>query len=351
MGKKSQAVRRMQTLKPVGIDPGNNDIKGSTSEHFDHFPHALSPVYDFNPIEARDNPHIFLVNGEPVVIGRQAERQTVGKLTGNARYTRNYVGTLAAIMLFKLLPESHDSLFLNMSFPPRDRDYRPDIIEAVKGKWDVVCMGARKKFTVIEAGAFSEPSAAFRHATLAFDGVHTQGAHQLRKDLTIGVDLGGFTLDTQIFEDGKPDHNSAQSFTLGIMDLYDDLERQLRRDFKAQMRGVNDYPRHMLQEALRTNQYPRRGTDPLNCKKQVDQSFTWLLNQIDTVVRQYYGSWNDYNAILLMNGGSAAIEKRVRESVNHTSIHVAEMERENMRYCTSFGLLKIARALINNGGI
>lgn len=338
-------------LEPVGVDPGNHDVKGVTSKTLQYFPHALQPIVDFDATDARDNSSTFIVNGKPFAIGKQAERMAVGKLTGNARYTRDYVGVLAAIMLFKLLPESNDRLFLNMSFPPRDRDFRKDIIEAVKGKWDVVCRGARKKFTVVDAGAFSEPSAAFRHATYAFDGVHTQGSRELRHDLTLGLDLGGFTFDTQIFEDGKPDHQSGRSFTLGMMDMYEDLERQLRKDFKNSMRGVNDYPRAMLQEALRTGFYPRYGKDPLECQKQVDRTFTWMLGQIDTTVRQYYGSWDDYNCILLMNGGSAAIETRLVELLKRDGIFVSESQRENMRFSTAFGLLKSAKVLLEHGAI
>ncbi len=339
------AKRRVQ-LEPVGIDTGNSDIKGSTSKMCTFYPHALQRITDYDERDARGNPNIFIVNGTPYAIGRQAERISVGKLAGNARYTRDYVGVLAAIMLYRIFEDDRHNLLVNMSYPPRDRDYRSDIVEAVKGKWDVTSMGVRKRFSVIEAGAFSEPSAAFRHATYAFDGIHTHGPIALRKDVTLGLDLGGFTFDVQIFEEGKPDHLSARSFTLGVMDMYEDLERQLRKDFKAEMRGTNDYSREFLQEALRTNQYPRRGGQPLPCKSQVEQSFNLVLNQMTTVIQQYYGSWFDYSALLLMNGGTASVERRFRDAIEHTGIHVSEMERENMRFSTAFGLLKIGKALL-----
>lgn len=338
-------------LEVVGIDKGNNKIKGCWSGRAFEFPHALHKIVDYDESQAISNPNIFVVNGTPYAIGRQAERMSVGKLTGNARYSKEYSGVLDAIMLYKLFDESRDDLYVLGSYPPRDKNFRDDICAATKGRWEVTCMGARKKFRVVEAKAMSEPSAAFRHATYAWDGIHKHGPKVFQTGLCLGIDLGGFTLDLMIFEGGKPDHFSAGSFSVGVMDIMDDLERQLRRDFKKEMQGYNDYPRAFLEEALQTYEYPRKGAKNLPCKNQVDAAFTSTLNQMSTLVQERYGGWNDYDALILMNGGSAAIEARFREAVSHTSIHVSEMERGVMQYSTAYGLMKAGKALQAKGMI
>lgn len=333
-------------------DLGNAWEKFSTYDRSECFPHALQEI-GLNEYAAlikanEPMPGVYVVNGTPYEIGLEAERRGVEKYQGNARYIPDYYGVLMAIGAFKTIGEEKADVFFFGSYPPKDRDYIDRIKESVMGRWTVVNEGVKKQFNVIDARAFSEPIAAYRHAILDFDGVHYRGDKALRKGLSLVIDPGGFTTDLTIFSDTIPVRDSGKSHVKGIVDVTESLEAALRSAFGDELFGMNTLRRDKLQEALVTYKYRLGGRNPLNCKKQVNECFNMYLNDIVKMVGRLNG-FSEFDAILLCNGGGAAIEARFRDAVEHNAIYTSEQQRENMMYSTSWGLLKQARVLEAQG--
>lgn len=333
-------------------DLGNAWEKFSTYDRSECFPHALQEIrlseYESLIKTGEPMPGVFVVNGTPYEIGLEAERRGVEKYQGNARYIPDYYGVLMAIGAFKTIADDKADVFFFGSYPPKDRDYIDRIKESVMGRWTVVNQGVKKQFNVINASAFSEPVAAYRHAILDFDGMHYRGDKALRKGDVLVIDPGGFTTDLTVFTDTIPERDSGKSHVKGIVDVTEALESALRASFGDDLFGINQLRRDRLQEALVTNKYRLGGRNPLNCKKQVNECFNIYLNDIVKMVGRLNG-FSAFDAILLCNGGGAAIEARFRDAVEHDGIFTSESNRENMMYSTAWGLLKQARVLEAQG--
>lgn len=345
-------MAKRSSYRILAGDLGNADEKFSTSECFDKFPHALQEINqtEFREIKSSGEmtPSMFVVNGVPYEVGAQAERRGVERYQGNARYTRDYYGVIAAIGAFKVIPDEKSDVMFIGSYPPKDRGYMPLIHESVVGEWVVEGQGVTKKFRVVDAKTFSEPISAYRHAVMDYDGIHFRGEPALRKGDVLCVDVGGFTTDLTVFVNGIPDPQSARSFTDGIITVLEGVEKAMFAVFAGELQGKNGLSRARLSEALVTGKYKLGGRQPLDVKKIVNEEFNLFLNKIMKMGSRYQG-WDDFESILLANGGGAAIEKRFRDAVDHTSIFVSEQERAKMAFSTCWGLLKSATLLKNAG--
>lgn len=338
----------------MALDAGNAQIKVVTDQTEGYFPHALkkmsgSEVEAFSLRSDSTNEQIFIVNGVYYAIGEQAMRNGSGAvLLGEARYTREYYGVLAAIAAFHGFPASTRNIFLYGSHTPKDVIYRDDLINAVLGKWDVQCQSVKKSFNVVRAMGYDEPAGAFRHATLSEDGLSRRGQKQLHTAETAILDVGGLTLGISIADKSMIDYSSAQSHLIGILDVLDELRRLIRSKYRAELKGGNQLPESRLRKSLETGIYQAGGLGDLNVRSEVNEACNLVLTDILKFF-QNYGGAGSFDAVLLAGGGSVLLEKKLREHLNHAHVYVAEEDRKCMHMATARGGMKVLRALEARG--
>lgn len=332
------------------LDAGNAQIKAMSDDGESVFPHALHQIsgaqYDALRMRGELNhSQIFRVNGTWYSIGDKAVRSGSGAaLFGEARYTELYYGVLTAIALFQTFKDSRKNVYLCGSHTPKDIVYRPDLILAAKGQWTVESQGITKKFTVIHGQGIDEPVAAMRHATLSENGTSYRGQQQLRKGELLVIDIGGFTCGFTVASNGIVDYESSQSETTGILDVLEEFESLIRREYAKKLKGTNKLNPLRLRDALLTGKYDAAGLGELDVKKLADEACNVLLRDVMQFYEAYGGA-GEYHGILLAGGGGALMEKRLRSHLNHPHVFVAEENRQRMHLATANGGLKVLRLL------
>lgn len=282
----------------VSLDSGNTQVKCKTMEGEVTFPHSLSLLSEREQVNLRertdvdsDNDSVYEVNGTLYKVGAKALRSGAGSaLYGEARYTRDYYGILAAIAMFKTFSASKSNVYLYGSHTPKDLIYRQDLVNAAKGKWIVKAGGVTKHFNVVNGAGADEPNLAYRHATLANDGKNYQGDLVLRRGEVLICDLGGFTLGISVAENGKIDYDSSQTYVTGILDVLDNLQGAIRANFRKELKGANTLNPLRLRDALRSGVYDAAGLGMLDVKPEVQSACDLLMRDVLQFYEQYGGA-------------------------------------------------------------
>lgn len=339
----------------LSIDGGNAQVKGLTAEGETTFPHSLSMLSEREIInlkertDADEGNDIYQVNGVWYKVGAKSLRSGAGSaLYGEARYKRDYYGVIAAITMFKTFESSKDNVYLYGSHTPKDLIYRPDLVNAVKGKWVVKSGGITKNFTVINGAGADEPTLAYRHATLAADGKTYQGDLILRRGEVLICDLGGFTLGISVAENGKIDYDSSQTYVTGILDVLDNVQGAIRANFRKELKGANKLDAMRLRQALATGLYDAAALGRLNVSHEVQSACDLLMRDIVQFYEQYGGA-STFHSILICGGGGALMEHHIRRVIDHPHIYVADANRERMHLATATGGMKVLRLLEEAG--
>lgn len=343
------------TQKLVALDCGNANIKITDGKEWVSFPHALKRLTDFeiDEYEGRGelttNPDIFQVNGSWYMIGHRAIRRGAGEvLFGENRYKKDYYGILAAIALFKLLPDNERNLFLIGEHTPKDSIYRQDLIDAVLGTWSLASMGTVKVFTVEKVRCVDEPAGVFRYATLNQAG-NIQSGWLLQGRCCV-IDLGGFTTGFSVFNQGHVDHNDSTSLELGMLDQETKLELLLRKNHKDKLRGAQWLEPLGLRYALA---HPKEGYDAhgagwIPCEKEVDSILTDFVNRLRSSF-EGLGGLTRFDTILLGGGGTGTMEKRLKTALNHPHTYVVESNLEKIHLASCMGAWRSANILLQAG--
>lgn len=339
----------------LALDAGNAWIKAVTDSGAEiRFPHALRELSTakVDEIEMRggtDDPNIYKVNKTYYAIGEQALRDGDGSVKyGESRYQRDYYGVLGAIAAFRAFPASARDVTVYGSHTPKDLVYRPDLIEAIKGIWNVEGQGVKKTFRLIEAHGADEPVMAYRHAILSDDGMSYRGDVALRRGDCLIIDIGGFTTALTVAVSGKIDYSSARSFDGGIIDVRDNLAKGIKRRYRTQIKGLNFFRPDKLDSALQTGKYQAGMEGELDCLKEVNDVCNPLLSSIINYINNY-GGLGSFESILLAGGGGVLMEKRMRDSLKKASVFMPDQDRARVQLATALGMLKTMRALEAKG--
>lgn len=339
----------------VSLDCGNAQIKIVTDEGEFMFPHALRQLSESD----RDALHqrgeldstegVYNVGGLWYAAGEKAMRRgSNAALYGERRYVETYYGVLGAIALWHGLDSSAKDIIFFGSHTPKDVIYKQNLIASIRKEWRVSSMGLSKTFVVREARTFDEPVGAFRHAMLSDDGRTVRGDRWLRDGALFVIDVGGFTVSLTAADAGKVDYSSAASRMTGILQVLRDFEQLIRRRYASQLFGTNGLDPVRLRDALANGQYDARGMGVLDVRDQAEQACAPLVNDIAQFYEEYGGAGN-YNGILIAGGGGALLEKRLRDTLRHPHMTVAEMNRDRMHFGTAWGGMKIMRAAESAG--
>lgn len=286
-------------------------------------------------------PGYALVNGAPYAYGDAARGFRKTRPTGANRYTEVNYGVMAALAMNAVIDNVRPAhVHLMGMYPPVDHDYVPHQRAAVlaprKG-WSVDT-GEKSTFKVLSFTAIDEPIGGVLHFMFTHEGAE-KANNPLVNARTLVIDSGGHTLDlTAIDPNGEVDWSSARSFDIGLLPELERLGKLLRAREMTRFRGVHEFPRERLEEALYTGRY-RYGRVDLDCQKESEQIKYGLLNAIDDAI-QMFGDKTNYDALLLTGGGAHLLHSIITEAYPDLYVYLAERDHDKALFANVFGASK-----------
>lgn len=323
----------MPSISPFCLDGGRNEIKSAAPGGMvkeDVFKHALAEVdpSEFRRIQSRaDNrdEDYFTINGVHYAIGRKAMRhRPYDRLVGEKRYVPGYYGVFAAIGMARAFRKSRKNVFFVGMHPPMDVDYRDDLMLSVIGEWEVIWRDQEFLFKVVDATTLDEPLGGFHNAILRKDG-KGYADRSIEGGTTLALDIGAFTTDGIIIDPGGDiDYTSADSKEIGVHRAVQQFMKNFRTTHRNLLRG-SDLDETMAQEAIRTGFFDLRGLGVVDCTLEAQEVRNVLASEV-TNFYDTYGGASLYNTLLLTGGGSALLEKELRERINHKNMIFADKD-------------------------
>lgn len=317
----------------VALDAGNAIIKAKCATNEIEFPHMmiqLSPQEFRRATERVGTAHgdYFMINGVPYVIGERAERHGIfERQHGAARYVDTYYGVFLAATLARLYRKSMRRVFLVASHAPGDFDYREDLMAASVKRWEVWNEGNEYHFEIDDAATYDEPLGGLYNVMLSKDGTKFQRG-ELNKAVTLTIDIGGHTVDGLVVDPGGAvDYSTAKSVKTGILEVIETFLKDFKTNNKRRLQKVDRFPATEVRNAIRTGVFNLRGMGQVPCEDEANQACNMLVNQIVNIYDSYGGSAN-YDYVLLTGGGSALLENRLRNVIQHNAIILADRSEE-----------------------
>lgn len=337
----------------IAGDVGNANIKMKSEHGKTDFPHALfkltgSQVADLET-GGEGSPNIYRVNGVLYAIGEQAVRNGAGAAKyGEERYVPEYYGVLAAIGLFRVLPESAKDIYYLGTHTPKDNVYKQDLIDAVKGSWVVENMGARRAFRVATVVTIDEPSAHYRHATLYDGGESYRGPERLRRGTCAIIDIGGLTTGFASADSGRMDYTAGNTRVRGILDAIWELEKLLWQRYSKELKGQKVLSPIRLRDALMDGEYDAGGLGVLTCAKEAEEAGNIVVSDVLAYFNDYGGA-SSFDSVLLAGGGGALLKARLMKHLNHRAVYASDENPDKMFMGAALGGYKILQALQSKG--
>jgi len=346
-------MARKTQMQYIALDVGNYSIKAKSEGKESMFRHAIKELggREYNQAVTRDTSQsdVYIVNGTPFAVGDTAIRHGfASRKSGAARYDPTYYGVFAAIALFKSYDRNMQNLLLYGSHAPQDVEYRQDIIASAQGQWSVECNGVERVFNVVQVNCIDEPVGGVRNRLINDDGTMTARS-AIKNGETIVIDIGGFTTDIIVLEDGKPDYLSAQSDEIGIHMVVQDFEKELRANNRTKMKRVKRLDNRRLHEAIRTGVFDGGGLGDISCHMEADHACNVIVSQIRDLFDQYNGM--AAHNIVITGGGAGLLESRLRDSLGHPNVLLADAKRDEVHMANVRGAMKTLKMLKRAGRI
>lgn len=332
----------------VVLDAGNSEVKAKTPGHEAKFTHALFelPESEYERIEAQSKgkpPEGYIrINGRSYAWGSLAERKgTVTRLSGAARYTKNYYGILVGVALSQLYTRGGD-VKLFASHPPGDASYANDLLRAALGTYHIEASGQTRSFRVVGGSTFDEPVGGLMNVMLK-----DNGQQYARSDITDGdtlvIDIGGLTTDLlSVAAGGQVDYAVNTSAQVGIRRVLDFFWGSLRSTYKDELKDSARLPEDKLGRAIIEGNIMLGGTRH-PCENEAREAANIVLNQIAQLYQDVAGGAARWDTIILTGGGSALLFQRlIGEVLNHRNVLLAE-KSEELSFANVRGGLKLWR--------
>ncbi len=329
------------------LDCGNALIKakrtGGQEDEFSHALKALQPA-DWRELLKHTNDRVpsgyAVVNGAPYAYGTQAERYMPDKSHGARRYEESYYGVFCAIALARLFAKSGNvSLF--GSHAPGDVEYRDDLMRAAARTWRVELDDKSLTFEVDYVNTFDEPQGGLMNVILADDGQHYRNS-AINGGRALVIDIGGKTTDfLAVNPGGEIDYSLAHSEQIGILDAVRDFTKAFRQNNRTLVKSVDELTADRVREAIATGSYRGAGTT-YDCQKEADEAVSALLGNIRTVYHDVAGGPVPWDSIILTGGGSAILESRLRDVLQHNRVLLAD-EPAKIHFANVRGGMKLWR--------
>lgn len=351
------------TSIPVGFDGGNLNRKVTTMRRstIALSSHVEISAQEYTDLKQYDEyaPHIYTVQDitdkkNPLdpkyfVTGEASQRLGANLLIGNSRYISGVYDVQCAIGIYDTIDADKANINLMLSYPPKDKFFKPLLIDMMKGKrYKVTYNNHTKEINIETAHGTTEAQAGFIDATVDMSGLKYKGDSAIRKGLTLLIDVGGYTTDIQLFENGLPIKDTDRSETTGIIHILSKLDEYLRQKYPKQLQelGIQQFMRHELIEALTKGFFRKGQSDKLDCSTRSNELIQTLIGVIERKVLELnQGTIKAMDNILLVNGGSYVIKDKFVKHTKHSNIFINSNDPKYMVFGTAHGLLKKAKVM------
>lgn len=303
-------------------------------------PHALVPISDAEFERIKSNfggtlygePSYFSFDGNSYVVGEYAEQYgAIDRRSSNFKYTRDYYGALFVAVMLRLFPEGNDNLRLFVCHPPSDSPYRDQQMAALKGKFQVQTSGQEVvEYRVRYVNTFAEPIGGYMNVMLDEYGRRQQDVNGNRlaginNGRVLIFDVGGkISSIVPAMPDGGVEYDRARSVDVGILDVLEQFEANLRLTYYEDFARTRTLPTDRLRRALREGVY-MGGGKARPCKDEADKAMNILLNRLRSPYFEKAGGPTHYDHILITGGGGGAAANRMREELlEHASVLLSE---------------------------
>ncbi len=333
------------------IDGGNADVKWQCGSVLDYFPHALAELTKsqweaaISRYGKSDDFGFVSVDGRYYVVGSQAENFNLTKRQRRSKYTRDYYGILFASAVARTFagdPGALDQgLRVMASHAPGDFALRSKLVDSVKGRWGFTSGGIDFRFVVTEVSTYDEQFGSYAEVAFVKNG---EGYEAPLYGNSVGlIDVGGGTNGYLVVdEEGRVDQTASDSGTVGINDSLRAFKLEMESAFPDFFGQAQPNPRR-LREALATGKY-RGGGTVLECAPQADTALTPLMNEIQSAYIEKLQGGVGLDLIILTGGGTAILEQRLRQTLNHRAIRTAASADE-LRFANVRGAAKFLEVL------
>lgn len=276
---------------------------------------------------------IFMKDGKPLVVGKEANTNNTGRKTGPAKLERGWLDVLSVALLLKLFPDGHDNLVLGCAHTIDTIAYVDKMAEAVGGKHVVTTPDGRSITYIVRAMIpFDEPAGGlFRFMT--------RNKTELNyADLSVGdkilvVDIGGkisSMIPAEILsgERVNPLWSAGKPFALGIQDIINSLSMELHSLYPDKFK-VRNIPQKILHEALRTNGTVTIYNEVVNVEQAVLNATAPLIDALQGIFVNDMESGLEINHVVITGGGGGLLYEALRSDVftplaNYT--HLADQQ-------------------------
>lgn len=345
----------------AAIDDGNLNTKNSTLRRSTI---ALSSQLqisksDYDDMKQYDDiaPHIYtVIEGRKTsyfVTGEASQRLGAKPVLGNQRYVPGIFDIHCAISLYNTIDADKSNVHLLMAYPPKDKFYKHTLHEMMKDrKFKVVYNGHEKETNIISTNSTSEAQAAFIDTTVDMSGLRYKGDPAIRKGTTLLIDVGGYTTDLQLFENGLPVKDTDISETTGIIHILTKLDEYLRQKYLKELQslGIQQIMRHQLIGALTKGFLKIGQSEKMDCSQKSKDLIKSLIGLIEVnTLQSAKGTIKSMDNILLVNGGSYVILEQFKEQTKHPNLFINANDPKLMVLGTSHGLLKKGKIMYQEG--
>lgn len=334
-------------------DIGNATCTLVTPESIVTMPHAIRELADSEVAQIKDegneNENIYWVNGTPYELGFAAQRE--GKFAlkfGSMRFTPEYIGAIYAILMFNAYakPAPHNLVLAN--HPPRDARYRPNIINAVQGTFEVVHGDKTKVFVIDRVGCYYEPVGGYLNAICNEEG-KVATAHPLRVGNWLIIDIGGFTTDFALVKDGVINTTPAacKSLTYGMLTILQSFENAVRDANPDFFMPIQFSDEALWRGAFETGIYNGRALGEVVCSEQVHNVGREAVKTIMKAVDNEMGGLGNVEGIVLSGGGGAKTALGrffTKDLIQEAKLEYSEANQTLMHLSTALGAAKQAAA-------
>lgn len=330
----NKEIDMLHTIKPISLTEYDNANKRVNADMRDYY----------------------VIGKQAYVTGSSAARSSGDqiRLQGAERYSRDYYGSIAMILITQLLPRPERGTRVNAdvkfvgSFPPIDVDYAVDLEKSVLGKWRVHWRGVDYYINVIDAISIDEPLAGLYNTILTKRGDYAVSAKRILEGVTLVLDGGGYTYDAIVIdENARVDYQSAYSLRdvaahRTIEGFMRDVQAQYARILKGSILTMAQ-----VTEALRTNTLDLRGLGKHDVGVLAQERRNELFNITKQLLNQYGGS-AQYDTLYMTGGVSGLIQQEILSNIKHNNIVFAD-DIHSIHYANARGLMRFAQFGMKEG--
>ena len=319
------------------IDGGNAFVQAIYGDTKIKFPHSIAELDEVTWRSTQDRfgdskvKDFINVGKKYYVVGETAQSFYVTKLSGRAKYTRDYYGLLFARTVVELNRDERSDVIADVnimaSHTPQDFPFRKQLKDSIKGKWAFTCNKIKYNLSVNDVQTYDEPFGSYANVAFVKKAVGRYDFPCSGKVVGV-IDIGGGTCSCLMVDgEGHVQHAQSDNGTMGINDSMALFKRILEEDYNETFAQSRRIPEDRLRDALQHGKFVGKGR-ALDCKDQAARALTPLLNEINSLYISKFDGGVSVDRIVLTGGGSILLEDRLKEMLDHGDVQMADISKE-----------------------